>query len=507
MNLVKYIAICVCIFLCTKLFAQNSSITLYDLNQGGSSNPANLCTTTDYLYFSADDGINGVEPWFTNGTGTPAILINLHPSQSGLQQGFHKMITAQNDLFFVQTNHNTIGWIEGTHIYIPSPPRTMPVSPKGYRGEVLATYHDTLIFPYHVGGTGFAYTLLKLDINGTPAFDTVHKFNMHWPKEIKHASDRIYYFGYTGQSSHLVDVFCINMTNRTVRTVVASLVRPQNDYHNNMISLGGYMYFIMHTPQHGNELYRDNGATLEQLTDLRVGSESGVYGGHNVLYAYKGKIFFSGYDSLDRVILYQYDPSTKSVSSVNNPWTQTSYYPSHFTEYNGKLFFSCADTVHGTELYVYDGINPPYLAADIMPGKASSEPTHLTVFKNDLYFAGLSSLWQIELYRYNDSALTLPTFPSGNMKQLQVTQLKNSIHPNPTTQDAYLNLELKEAQNLSITVSDINGRIAYSLDSKLYSQGMHTICLPLANIPAGTYFYSIVNKNSGILSGGQIIKQ
>ncbi|MBW7914118.1 MAG: T9SS type A sorting domain-containing protein [Taibaiella sp.] len=263
----------------------------------------------------------------------------------------------------------------------------------------------------------------------------------------------------------------------------------------------------MHTPQHGNELYRDNGTTLEQLTDLRVGSESGVYGGHNIMYAFKGKIFFAGYDSIDRVILYQYDPLSKSVSSINNPWTQASYYPSHFAEYHGKLFFSCADTVHGTELYVYDGINPPYLAADVMQGKASSEPHHLTIFKNDLYFAGLSSVWQIELYRYNDSALIVPTFPSGVMKTAQDQLYNITIYPNPSSQDAYLDMELNEAQNLLIRVSDINGRIVHTLDSKLYSQGKHTISLPLANMPAGTYFYSIFDKNAGQLSGGQIIKR
>ena len=39
-----------------------------DINVSGSSNPTDLVVVNDVLYFKANDGVNGVELWKTDGT-------------------------------------------------------------------------------------------------------------------------------------------------------------------------------------------------------------------------------------------------------------------------------------------------------------------------------------------------------------------------------------------------------------------------------------------------------
>jgi hypothetical protein len=69
-----------------------------------------------------------------------------------------------------------------------------------------------------------------------------------------------------------------------------------------------------------------------------------------------------------------------------------------------------------------------------------------------------------------------------------------SLAPNPTTSDMNLKFETTENTNISITVSDIFGRVLLSQNSEAI-KGFNTVNLMTSEVPAGAYF---LNVNDGV---------
>lgn len=77
---------------------------------------------------------------------------------------------------------------------------------------------------------------------------------------------------------------------------------------------------------------------------------------------------------------------------------------------------------------------------------------------------------------------------------LEQSEYKLSLFPNPGGVNQTLSFELKNQENLNITVSDINGRILFE-QSQNYQSGLHQISVgkALAAEPKGLYFVALDN--------------
>ena len=168
--------------------------------------------------------------------------------------------------------------------------------------------------------------------------------------------------------------------------------------NNELVAIGGYLYFRGSATSAQQELWRTDGTdagTIKLTTedkDPKYITDAG------------GKIFFNGTPPgvLVQEELYAYDPVLNTVSRLTNccPSSETAR-PGHFVSYNGLLYFNGYTPEFGWELGVSDGGSVSWI--DIIPGKESSNPQNLTVYLGRLYFSGASREHGVELWQSDGS--------------------------------------------------------------------------------------------------------
>ncbi|MBL7814336.1 MAG: DUF5060 domain-containing protein [Saprospiraceae bacterium] len=78
-------------------------------------------------------------------------------------------------------------------------------------------------------------------------------------------------------------------------------------------------------------------------------------------------------------------------------------------------------------------------------------------------------------------------------------------YPNPTTEDLTVRIEMKQKENMVITLTDLNGRIVLT-QTKSLTEGIHQWTLPTQSLPQGVYILTLNSANhSGIVR--RIVKQ
>lgn len=106
----------------------------------------------------------------------------------------------------------------------------------------------------------------------------------------------------------------------------------------------------------------------------------------------------------------------------------------------------------------------------------------------------------------------LPTFSNNNIALFPVlgeriiTDIQNIAFfeghramamPNPANETTTIRFENKENGNYTLELLSINGKTVLRRDLGFRASGMHTTELNVADIPAGTYLYSLVNETDG----------
>ncbi len=169
-----------------------------------------------------------------------------------------------------------------------------------------------------------------------------------------------------------------------------------------MVVHGTELCFIGDDGVNGKEPWAWNGATATFLADIRPGISGS---GAQDLHSYGSELVFRADNGSNGMELWGYDGSTVYMIMDINPGAVNGN-PWELTESGGYLYFRALDGVWGMELWRYDGV-APYLVEDLMvggPHPISGAPTNLTDVDGYLYFIADNGTDGYELYRHDGTS-------------------------------------------------------------------------------------------------------
>ncbi len=378
------------------------------------------------LYFSYDDGVNGIELWISDGTSTGTFLFKdiLIGASSSQPENF---TVCNNKLFFSAYDSNfsrklwvTDGTISGTQqlgVVIPTP--------LGSSDEFICMNN----YIYFVGNTGSGYNLWKSDGTATNTSLVGNIGNTSTSTSYAVLNNRFYFGKYDntfGSELWVSDGTSLGTQMlKDVNTTATFSSDPQNFYTD-----GFKIYFEANDGVHGRELWVSDGtnAGTVLLKDIAIGSGSSHSGAANFkgTINYNNKVYFFGNDGT-QVNMYETNgnPSNtnliKSFTSINRVTYSYSY--------NGKLYFigSTVSSGSGTEyLFVSDGTSAGTYQVSPLVSTYSDNPNgfNLLGYNNEIYLGAYYQNLGNEFCKFSATTLTATSF---NMQSLN----KIKIYPNP----------------------------------------------------------------------------
>jgi ELWxxDGT repeat protein len=285
--------------------------------------PAGLTDVAGTLYFSADDGVHGVEPWKSNGTGAGTVMVKDVVPGSG-DSSPRSFTGIDGTLYFVA--NGGIWKSDGTE-----------------NGTVTVKALD----PYPGGLT---------DVGGTlyfGAYDGIHGGEL-WKSDGTEAG-----------------------------TVMVKDISPggefgQSSWPSELTDVEGTLYFGASDGIHGDELWKSDGseAGTVMVKDIRPGEDSST---PRYLADVAGVLFFAASTTTGPSGSSKYNLWTSDGTSDGTVVVLHGPEPGWLTDVRGTLYFSGWDRIHGDELWRSDGTAAgTVMVKDIWPGWVGSDPTQLT---------------------------------------------------------------------------------------------------------------------------------
>ncbi len=502
----KHLHLIIIFWLLPALSFAQPGITKYDINKKHSSYFGSPLVHKGVLYFQAAvDSLYGVEACMYDDINPPKMIKDLN---KGIISGhFFPILGYQDSVYFLAYDNihyelsifrydivnDTIDIIWGEDIEVVYNAYAALNSKLYYAG-----YHKTdklkrYVFEYDVA-TGVEDTILTL-----PAVNTT---SPHMVYNLTVLNNQLYIN--EGGSFFENNLFAFDIISRTMDTVVHN---AQYRVSKNIAHLNGKLYFVLPEPSTGSELYEYDGINSPNMVvDYHAGADNSIIAyEHNNMIVYNNELYFTGFilpGLTPKLGLLKYSPSTNAITPVCS-MNKELQIDRKFV-YNGKLYMSAADSLTGWELYVYDGSNNPYMVVEIATQQngapKSAYISDFIAYKGDLFFGAQDASVDREMYRYNDSLLSIAKVKGNSIRSI-------TAYPNPTTGNAQLNVTLSQAQTLAVQLTDINGRVVYIGDSKLYSKGAHLISLPMQQLSAGTYIYTMTDNTGSMLNSGRVMKR
>ena len=306
-----------------------------DINTTGDSYPSMIAVTGGFLYFSADDGINGVELWKTNGT-TTSMVMNLNAgSGSSYPDGVGNLVLGGFMYFTADDGTNRKVW--------------------------------------KTNGT----TTTSLGMNANSA-------------DFEVSGNKIYFAGIDATNGEE-----LWYSDGTTTALVKDIETGNNDSspHGFTVS-GNTVYFIAYNSITGKELWKTDGTTAGTvlIKDIAVGSNDSDI---DYLFALSGRVYFGANDNINGLELWQSNGTTTGTVMFDiNPGTNASY-PDYFAGMNGSLYFGAYTALNGHELWKLTPSNfiaTASASASYCPGVSITVPftTYGTINTGNVYTAQLS---------------------------------------------------------------------------------------------------------------------
>ena len=143
-----------------------------------------------------------------------------------------------------------------------------------------------------------------------------------------------------------------------------------------------------------------------------------------------------------------------------------------------------------------DGTNASYNLEDVRKITFDADVMNLHLWDGSVYSWNVST---IDYFQYDESTQSIQEL-LNNANAWEV-----NIFPNPTSATLIVSFNLPQADEVSIRLYDIHGKLIISQDIGHRGIGKHQELIDLTDIPMGTYTFSISGQKNTITK--QLIKQ
>ena len=374
------------------------------------SNPTSLINVGTTLYFLADNGINGQELWKVDPTTGLPVQLEIYSGANGSSVSY---LTNVNGTRYFEANDATNGselWKIGTD----GNPARIDIGTGGSSPSNLLNVNGTLYFKsnnYYSGTTYVGYgQLWKIDSSGTPAIVQVGTVGSDaYVENLTLVGSTLFFQAYDNTNGS--ELWKVNSSGaaelvKDIRTGSGSS-SPANLYNVN-----GTLYFTANDGVSGTELWKSDGTGAGTVKlEINAGA-TGTSITNTIEVA--GTLYFTAQNSANGQELWRINAAgNPEVLDINVGTGGSS--PNNLTNVNGTLYFQAYDPTNGYELWKVVGATGTPTLINLHNGSGSSSPTNLLNINGTLYFAASgfngttstgSELWKID--------------PNGNLSTIEI---------------------------------------------------------------------------------------
>jgi ELWxxDGT repeat protein len=361
-----------------------------------STSPTNLRAVNGKLFFSANDGTLGAEPWLSDGTSAGTTMLadlNIGPASSSPGAG----VLIGSTLYFAaldavgtelwKTDGTAAGTARVADIYS---------GPTGGAPASLVNFNGTLFFAATDGARG--QELWKSD--GTAA-GTVSLGDLN-PGGVSSAPTNFNVVGTTlfFTATTAAEGNELWKTDGSTASLVMN-INPgsANSSPTSFVIVGSNLFFLATTAANGQELWKTDGTSTTMMADINPGVANGTI---TQLATANGLLFFSANDGVNGAEPWVSDgtPAGTVMLKDIHTTTATGSSVSNMVALGSSVFFTATDLVNGNELWTSDGTPAGTMVfKDINPGLSSSSPGSFVNISGTLYFSANDGVDGTELWK------------------------------------------------------------------------------------------------------------
>ena len=261
------------------------------------------------------------------------------------------------------------------------------------------------------------------------------------------------------------------------------------------------VYFFANTKNDGNCLFEYDGNNqpnkLKSFASLPINMPGmpyiPPYNNRAYMTVFKGNLYFTASTGIQNDYrLVRYNLATGNVDDISSASHTNVATPNDLVTYAGALYY--IDNSNNLSIYRYDGINPPVDIQSLSLPYQFTNPTRLTESFGSLYFCAEP--------KDNINVDHLFVLTDAKAEKIEQTHAVETLYisPNPATATANLILTQHQPDDLSVTLTNMNGKLVYTTGFRHYTAAQHQIQLPMQHLAIGIYTCTVSNADGLILS-------